>query len=256
MRGLSFLQGSNACLLHWQAGSLPLSHLGRPLLYLGPFKSPHLLLPDFSVSWPSAETRLPPFSALYLLLHSDMVSEHRGFLARCPRQTTGLGQDRGGCARGEPCVCGGSGPLRAGGGPRHELEVSEAGGVTLQRRGGLKALVWCVNQSCVLVTGGPSGTLPRQAHSGLRAGPSGGARPALGSAASDGEVGAPSSGRTEPFLCSGLEPGDLTPPLRTPGCFQQVQASESWSTARGSAVVSVRSRLGRAGGSGPPVGTW
>ena len=39
-----------------------------------------------------------------------------------------------------------------GGGQRHELEFSEARGVPLRRRGGLKALVWCANQSCVLVT--------------------------------------------------------------------------------------------------------
>ena len=93
-QGIFLTQGLNACLLHWQAGSLPLSHLGRPLLCLGPFKSPHLLLPDFSVSWPSAETRLPPFSALYLfILYLDIISEHRGFSARHPWRTAGLGQD-------------------------------------------------------------------------------------------------------------------------------------------------------------------
>ena len=30
LQGIFLAQGSNLCLLHWQAGSLPLSHLGSP----------------------------------------------------------------------------------------------------------------------------------------------------------------------------------------------------------------------------------
>ena len=30
LQGIFLTQGSNLCLLHWQAGSLPLSHLGSP----------------------------------------------------------------------------------------------------------------------------------------------------------------------------------------------------------------------------------
>ena len=31
-RGVILIQGSNPCLLHWQAGSLPLAALGKPIL--------------------------------------------------------------------------------------------------------------------------------------------------------------------------------------------------------------------------------
>ena len=37
-KGTFLTQGSNPCLLHWQADSLPLSHLGSPLLILFTYK--------------------------------------------------------------------------------------------------------------------------------------------------------------------------------------------------------------------------
>ena len=35
LQGIFLTQGSNPRLLHWQADSLPLNHLGSPLLWLG-----------------------------------------------------------------------------------------------------------------------------------------------------------------------------------------------------------------------------
>lgn len=45
----------------------------------------------------------------------------------------------------------GSGPPRTCGGQRHVLGISEAGCVTFRRRRGVKPLMWCANQSRVLV---------------------------------------------------------------------------------------------------------
>ena len=38
LQGIFPTQGSNPCLLHWQAGSLPLSHQGSPACKVAPYK--------------------------------------------------------------------------------------------------------------------------------------------------------------------------------------------------------------------------
>ena len=63
-------QGSNMCLLHWQADSLPLCHLGRP------YKS--MLLPEFVLSCPSltVSTGLFPMSVSLFLPCKQALLHH------------------------------------------------------------------------------------------------------------------------------------------------------------------------------------
>ena len=49
LQGIFLTQGSNPGLLHWQADSLPLSHLGSPHLILLMAYFPDALLPNFFV---------------------------------------------------------------------------------------------------------------------------------------------------------------------------------------------------------------
>ena len=56
LQGIFPTQGSNPCLLclllHWQVGSLPLSHLGKPQLICMSPKSWYAILKDFETSYP------------------------------------------------------------------------------------------------------------------------------------------------------------------------------------------------------------
>ena len=58
LQGIFPAQGSNSCLLHWQEGSLPLSHLGSPVATLPPLRCPLL-------SFPSLRAPSTPFPFSY-----------------------------------------------------------------------------------------------------------------------------------------------------------------------------------------------